>query len=751
MNNLSRRRFLKITGAGAGVAAAAGALASLPGLRAPKAPVEKGIRTVPTFCDICFWKCNALATVRDGVLWKIEGNPDDPLSRGRLCPRGTGGVGAHFDPDRLRAPLLRANHRGEERWTEVTWDEALGHIAEKMQRIKAQYGPEAVALFSHGIGGTFLKHTLRAYGVTNVAAPSFAQCRGPRDVGFELTFGEGIGSPERTDIRNARCLVLIGSHLGENMHNTQVQEFAEAVGGGATIIVADPRFSVAASKAQHYLPIRAGTDLALLLAWMNVLVREGLYDKEYVAKHGFGFEAFAAEMAPFTPEWAYPETGIEPDVIRETAREMARHRPATLVHPGRHATWYGDDAQRSRAVALLNALLGSWGRKGGFYQPASLDVPVYPYPPYPKSEKGKVDNPVRQDREAAAGPASGVRGGNPGRKYPFASEAITTGIREATITGQPYPIKGWFVYATNLIHALPSEAETIKAIQNLDLLVVVDVIGSEIAGWADVVLPEATYLERYDELNVELFREPFVALRQPVVEAPHDQKPNWWIARQLAVKLGLEAYYPWKTIEEYLDQRLKGAGMSLEALQNQGVVRGEPQPIYYEEGVAPEFATPSKKIEFYSVQLKEAGFDPVPKYKRPAPGPPGSLRLLFGRAPVHSFGRTQTNPVLAQAMAENEVWVNADVARRAGVKTGDRVCLRNQDGVVSNAVKVRATEAIRPDCVYMVHGFGHTARMLRRALGRGASDAGLITRYETDPLMGGTGMNVNFVTLEAEA
>ncbi len=153
MNNVSRRRFLKITGAGAGVAAAAGTLGSLPGLRAAKGPVERGIRTVPTFCDLCFWKCNAIATVKDGVLWKIEGNPDDPLSRGRLCPRGTGGVGAHFDADRLRAPLLRASVRGEEKWAEVTWDEALGHVAEKMQKIKAEYGPEAVALFSHGLGG----------------------------------------------------------------------------------------------------------------------------------------------------------------------------------------------------------------------------------------------------------------------------------------------------------------------------------------------------------------------------------------------------------------------------------------------------------------------------------------------------------------------------------------------------------------------------------------------------------------------
>ena len=340
-------------------------------------------------------------------------------------------------------------------------------------------------------------------------------------------------------------------------------------------------------------------------------------------------------------------------MIRETAREMARYRPATLVHPGRHATWYGDDAQRGRAVALLNALLGSWGRKGGFYQPASMNVPAYPYPPYPKPEKGKVDNPDH--------------------RYPFASEAITTGIREATITGKPYPVKGWVTYATNLIQALPNEAETIQAIQALDLLVVVDVVGSEIAGWADVVLPESTYLERYEELNVELFREPFVALRQPVVEPTADQKPNWWIARELAVKLGLEAFYPWKTIEEYLDHRLKGAGLSLATLQKKGLVTAPRPPIYYEEGVPPGFSTPSKKIEFYSVQLKDAGFDPVPKFKRPAAGPPGSFRLLFGRAPVHTFSRTQTNPILAQAMDENEVWVNADVAERAGLETGDRV------------------------------------------------------------------------------
>ncbi len=732
MNSLSRRKFLKISGATVVTAAALTGSLNTIVKSADKIndKKEKGIRKVATYCDICFWKCGTIAYLRDGKLWKVEGNPLDPLSEGRLCPRGTGGVGAHYDPDRLKSPLIRKSHRGEEKWIEVTWDEAFDYIAEKMKKIKANYGPEAVALFSHGVGGNFLKHTIKAYGSPNISAPSFAQCRGPRDVGFRLTFGEDISSPERTDIRNAKCIVLIGSHLGENMHNTQVQEFSHAIEQNASIIVVDPRYSIAASKAKYYLPIKPGTDLALILAWMNVIVNENIYDKEFVSNYGFGFEQFAAEIQQYTPEWAYPETGIEPDVIRATAREMARFKPATLIHPGRHVTWYGDDAQRSRAIAMLNALMGNWGRKGGFYYPQSMDVVGYPYPGYPHSEKGKVDNP--------------------NNKYPFAHETITTGIREATLTGKPYPIKGWFVYATNLIHSLPNEEETIKAIQNLDLMVAIDVIPSEITGWADVVLPESIYLERHDELNVEWFRDPFIAIRQPVVDSPNDQKPNWWIAKKLAERLDLGHYFPWENIEEYLEHRITNSGYDFNELKQNGIIRGAKQPIYFDEGVPVEFPTPSGKVEFYSLQLAEAGFDPVPKYKKPNEGPSGYFRLLYGRAPVHSFSRTQSNPVLKDMMNENEVWVNTDVAQRYGIENGKYIRLKNQDGVISNKVKVRVTERIRTDCVYMVHGFGHTSKGLRGAYLKGASDAQLITNYVIDPLMGGTAMNVNFVTFEAE-
>lgn len=733
MNSLSRRRFLKITGASFGAAVAATSMSSIvkgsEKIQTKTGSKIKGIQKIPTFCDICFWKCGAVAYLKDGKLWKIEGHPDDPLSNGRLCPRGTGGIGAHFDDSRLKAPLLRKGPRGKEEFVQVTWDEAFDFIAGKMKKIKAEHGPEAMALFSHGIGGAFLKHLMKAYGTPNLTAPSFAQCRGPREVGFELTYGDVIGSPERTDIKNTKCLVLIGSHLGENMHNTQVQEFAEAIEKGATVITVDPRFSVAAGKSKYYLPIKPGTDMALLLSWMNVIVNEKLYDVEFIEKYGFGFEQFKYEIRNYTPEWAYIETSIDPEVIRETAREMARYKPATLIHPGRHTTWYGDDAQRSRAIALLNALMGNWGKKGGFYNPYNVTIPSYPYPPYPVSLKGAADNPDH--------------------KYPFAEgEKLSTGLRDATLTEKPYPIKGWFVYATNLTQALPNTQETIDAIQKLDLMVVVDVVPSEIAGYADVVLPESVYLERYDDLNSPLFKESFVSLRQPVIDAPADQKPNWWMAKKIGEKLGLQKYFPWENVEEYLDTRLKSAGLSLTQLKEKGIVRGPKQDIYLKENEDPVFYTPSGKIEFYSLKLRDAGFDPVPKYQKPEDPPSGYFRLLFGRAPVHTFSKTQSNRFLADMMDENEVWLNKDVADRIGIKSGDYIRLKNQDGIISNKVKVKPTERIRTDCVYMVHGFGQRSKMYRKTFDKGASDSQLVTKYSTDPLMGGTGMNVNFVTIE---
>jgi thiosulfate reductase/polysulfide reductase chain A len=729
MEYISRRRFLKIT---AGTFGAAAAAHWDPLVGAAAADVPRGtVTTVPTFCEMCFWRCSGIAYVRDGKLWKFEGNPRDPQSRGRLCPRGTGAVGSHYDSDRLRKPLIRRGERGREEWTAVTWDEAIAYIADRMQKIKAEQGPEAVAAITHGMGQRFFQHVLKSWGAINFAGPSYAQCRGPRDVGFQLTFGAGVGSPEPTDIANTDCLVLIGTHLGENMHNTQVQEFAQAVERRIPIIVVDPRFSVAASKAKYWLPIRAGTDLALLLAWMQVLVSEGRYDRTFVEKYGHGFDKFVAEIKGYTPQWAADRTGLAPELITAAAREFASHRPATIIHPGRRVNWYGDDTQRSRAIALLTALLGSYGRNGGLYVSQGVKVAPYPLPPYPKSDKPRADSAD-------------------GSEYPFADEGVTTSIRKATLTGQPYPIKGWFVYSSNLMHSLPNPRETIEAIQKLDLLVVCDTVPGDMAGWADVVLPDTTFLERHDELLTGYGRTGWMALRQPVVAAPHDQKPAWWIAKQLADKLGLGACMPFKDLEEYLAKRVTGAGFDWERLKKDGVIMGQHKPITVEEGLELSFDTPSGKIEFWSDQLAEAGFDPVPKYTEHPQAPPGHFRLVTGRAPVHTFTRTQSNPLLRDLMPDNEIWVNAKTAASLGLKHRDWVKLKNEDGVLSNRVRVKATQRIREDTVYMVYGFGSTSKMLKSAYLKGASAGGLNTRYATDPLMGSTSIHGNFVTFVKE-
>ncbi len=732
----SRREFIQISGAGFGAAVAgSGLVTKWWGLDRDVVddPRTDGDTIVPTFCELCFWKCGVLAHVKNGRVTKIVGNPEHPLSKGRLCPRGTGGTGLLYDPDRLKTPLLRrTGKRGDQTFEEVSWGKALDFTAEKLLKIQKECGPDKVALFSHGNGGTFFKHLLFAYGSGNVTAPSYGQCRGPREVGFQLTFGSPVGSPEVLDIGNSRCLTLMGSHLGENMHNTQVQDFAHAISKGATVIVVDPRFSTAAGKARYWLPIKPGTDLALLLAWMHVIVAEGLYDRDYVEKYTTGFEELKKHVENRTPEWAFAETGIAPETIVETARVIAGARPASLVHPGRHSTWYGDDTQRVRAVAILNALLGSWGRRGGFFVPATMPLPGTPVPAYPPT-------PAVQDHPD-------------GVAYPFADELLANGVCDATIPGRiggsGCPIKAWIVYGTNLIQALPQRENVLEAIQKLDLLVAVDVLPAEITGYADVVLPEATYLERWDDVGSTPWSEPFLSIRQPVVPPLYESKPGWWIAKELAKRMNLGHYFPWDDPEAMVEARVKKGGYDFALLKRTGVLKGKPVPVTTEDGLELAFKTPSKTIEIYSKRMADIGLPPLPDYTRHPQPADGQFRLLFGRTPTHTFGRTTNNRFLSQVYAENEVWLNAKIARERGLETGERVVLVNQDGVRSAPARVKATQRIRPDCVFVVHGFGHESPGLKFAKGRGLDDSKLMSRVAIDPVAGSTGMSVNFVTVE---
>jgi len=756
---ISRRTFLKSALAGsAGVTLAAGQLQAAqaaPGAEAPTPWYYRGqIKSTYNVCDMCPWRCGIIAQSVDGRVFKIDGNPADPKSRGMLCARGQGGVSFMYDPDRLRSPMLRTGERGEGKFQEVTWEEALDHTAEKLLAIAEQYGPESVAVFGHTSGEFwFADYFAQAWGTPNAAKPSSTLCTSPREEASALTFGFTVGGHEPVDWEGLRCLTLIGSHIGEDSRNTVMQDFANAWARGAKVIVVDPRFSSVAAKADYWLPIKPGTDTALLLAWINVLITENRFDAEYVAQWGKDFDRLAAHVAEMTPEWAAAITELDAELIRTTARVMADSLPQSLIMPGRHVTWYGNDTQRMRAVYIINALLGAYGREGGFYFNKSAYIEGYPHPPFAVagSAGGCSAEPGAESAELPVGPSGKARADGARTRFLRGATAMQELI-EPMITGEPYPIKALIVYGVNLLNTVPDVQRTIEALKKLDLVVVIDVLPMEHVAWADVVLPEATILERADDLFTVAHKTPYIALRDQAVEPYADTKPGWWMARELGMRVGLEKFFKWETVEEFVETRLKSIGYSIERLREEnGVIVQKGKPFLADFKSGSPFTTASGKIEFYADELALAGQDPMPVYTPTEEPPQGFFRLLYGRHPVHTFAKTQNTPLLNQLNPENDLWLNANVAASMGIKNGDRVYVENQDGARTGPIKVKATQRIRPDAVFMSHGFGRNEPALSLANGRGANDAVLITRYALDPISGGAGMRVNFVRIVKEA
>ena len=210
-------------------------------------------------------------------------------------------------------------------------------------------------------------------------------CTAPREEAALITFGRSIGNHEPVDWENTRCIVLIGTHIGEDARNTMMQDLANARAKGAKLIVVDPRFSSAAMKADYWLPIKPGTNTALFLAWINVLITEKQYDADFIQKWSVGFDKLAKHVKTFTPRWASRITDLPEDLIRSTAREMGRNRPQAVIVPGRHVIWYGNDTQRMRAVYIINALLGALGRPGGLYFNKTPFIDEIPHPPWQAS------------------------------------------------------------------------------------------------------------------------------------------------------------------------------------------------------------------------------------------------------------------------------------------------------------------------------------------------------------------------------
>jgi thiosulfate reductase/polysulfide reductase chain A len=245
---------------------------------------------------------------------------------------------------------------------------------------------------------------------------------------------------------------------------------------------------------------------------------------------------------------------------------------------------------------------------------------------------------------------------------------------------------------------------------------------------------------------------PYIGLRQPVVQSPHDTRPAWRIAKELGTELGVGDYFAFSNFEEYLSTRLQGSGVTLEELKRKGIhVPPRKTPLYLADDEEFHFHTPSGKIELYSKQLADAGFDPLPVHKPPPEPPQGRFRLLYGRSPLHTFGRTQNNPILFDLEPSNCLWMSPVAARALGLEPDDPVMVANDHGDETGPLPLKVTERMPDWSVYMVHGFGHRSRGLSRADHRGASDTDLIDAYAVDPISGTTGMRTQFVKVRAAA
>ena len=726
----TRRDFLKVSASLPLLTLVDLAQAGDPTLRPGLPSRYRGTRATatPSLCEMCFWRCGILGKRQDGQLLAIEGNPDHPLNQGRLCARGLAGTQLLYDPDRLKYPLVRVGERGEGRWRRVSWDEALDRIAAGLRDTIDTHGPDSIAYFPHGKSAAYFKTLMQQLSASVYSSASFGQCRGPRDTGYKLTFGMPPGSPERTDFEFADAILLVGSHLGENVHTSHVRDFVQAVSRGAKLIVVDPRYSVAASKADLWLPIRPGTDIALLLGLMHCLIEENLYDHDFVQKNCEGFTELKQAVAHADPRWTAAITNLPSEQIVEAARVLGRARPKTVIHPGRFTAWYGTDTQRSRALAILTALLGAWGRRGGMFLPSPMKL-------------GGLCCDTKQ--AGVTKKASFIP-----KRHPFSDEGYPyQDVLNATLSDEEQRIKLWFLYGTNVLHSMPSAQRTVEALKKLDFVFMVDILPTEPALYADVILPEATYLERYDTpINVASAKQPFIALRQPVVKAMYETRDPYWIAKRLAERLDVAGCFDCDTIADAIDRQFSEIGTSLAEVARTGFLHGEGKP-YLGANRRPRFRTPSGRIELYSRQLAAAGLDPVPIYRQTRQAPEGYVRLLSGRSPYHTFTRTMNNAWLAEMAPTNPVWLNDRVAAAVALSDGDLVELENEDGIRVGPVPAKVTPGIRPDAVFLAHGWGQHSSALRVADGKGASANRLLSRFEEDPESGATGLRVNFIRL----
>jgi thiosulfate reductase/polysulfide reductase chain A len=705
---LTRRGFLKVTGAAIGALSLSHDLLDF--TRWAHASQEAPVDRIPTFCN----GCSIFAFVKNERLWKIEGNPEANGNLGVVCPKGHGYLHDLYNPDRVRGPLKRVG----DRFKPISWEQAYREIAQKINLLLLDSGPQSIFWVNYPQSNNlYALRLMHALGSPHYFTHG-STCYTARNAGWVTTIGELPSN----DLSHARYIMIIGRNPAGAIDLAQVKKIVEAKEEGAKIVVVDPRHSETAILADEWLPIKPGTDLALLLGMINVMVKEELYDRKFVADKTVGFEQLQDEIVNYPPEWAARVCEIPAKTIIRITREMARAKPKGLIHRGYHGAFgsqYLNSFQTARALAIANSLLGNINREGGIYFPKSAQLgelqPKHPAPELPKV--GKSDG-------------TGV----PGR-YPLGAygDGIAHAIPELALRGE---LKAGFVYHNNPLRTNPNPKRVIAGYKKLDLLVVVDTVLSETASIAHYVLPESFYLERDEAVDTKHSgKRAQVSIQQQVVKPLFDTRPGTQIIIELAQHLGIGRYFNFN-LNEANRLRLKPFGVTLEQLKQKGILFvGEK----WREGFT-QLETPSKKVEIYSKTLEKLGFPPIPRWEEPLVSPdpqdPRSFRLLHGKQAIHTHSMTANQPYLMAISRRYDLirlWMNKERGKRLGLKDGDWVQVKSIVG--EGRIRIRLTEGIHQSCVWLPSGYGIFSKHLKTAFDVGLSFNDFLPTY-FDPTVG---------------
>lgn len=683
-------------------------------------------------CGMCSVRCPIQVETEDGSLRFLQGNPHAAGINGSLCARGSAGPALIKDNERPRFPMIREGERGEGRWRGVSWDDALDFVGDRLNGIISEHGGRSV-LFSDR-GGPF--RDLHMAFVRGLGSPNYcnhdASCA--RNVQHAALSVFGFGRKDVSyDLKNSRHVILQSRNMFESINVKEVNDLVSALDKGCRLTVIDIRANISATKAHNFFLIRPGTDYAFNLAVIHTLLYHDLYDARFAHLWIKDLRELREFVRPYTPAWAEEETGIERDRIVAFVRELAAAKPAVLWHPGWMTARYKDSFNTCRSIYLINSLLGSVGAKGG------LPLTNKPSDVGRKGLKKLVDLfPKPQEKRA-----DGV-----GWRYPHfdSGPGLLHLAFKAIESEDPNPLKAYIAYRHDPLMAFP-DPEKLKAIlQKLDLLVSVTFSWSDTAWFSDVVLPLSPYLERESILATKNGLKPYFFVRKRALDPRFETRADWQIISGLSRRLNMQPL-AFESIEDIWKYQLQGTGVEIQDFDATGMVPLCEDPKYWKVEEL-KFKTPSGKIEVRFDKLEAQGLPSLKPYESPSIPADGKFRLTFGRCAVHTQGHTVNNPILSEEMPENVLWMNSEMAQEMKIVDGSEVEVSNHN--YSGRIKVKLTELIHPEAVFMVHGFGHSLPAETRAIGKGLADQLLMTGGMDiwDPAGGGVAMQEHFVTVK---